>query len=224
MKTKMAFFFIIGTVFLSFQLTSCQTTTKDGKTFDEHSLDGTLSMAQGDYSKAVASYEKALQINSNPDDNAVVYRGLANSYYHLEEYKKAIDYLKKAIEKNPNDELSYALSGSIYYKLKDHKQCIKVLEKYISLEPEDIDSYVMLSNAYFETKEYAKAIQRTKTYLQKKPNDADMHLLLGMCYVANNGSIDDIVKAFSRAAELGSDKALKFLHMIAADAAQQSQR
>ncbi|MDR1402739.1 MAG: tetratricopeptide repeat protein [Tannerellaceae bacterium] len=222
---KKRFIFVITGMMIAV-LAGCNAGSKENKAdaFDKHQLAGTLSMAEGDYRSAVESYEKALAINPAPNDHALVYRGLASSYFKLEKYDEALIYLKKAIDVNPGYALNYALSGTIYNKQKKYDKCMEALETYIALKPEDIESYQILSNACFEAKKYAKAIHYAQEYLKYHPDDADMYLLTGMCHVADGGNIYDIAGAFLKAAELGSDKASKYLQMIMEDAARQSGR
>ncbi|MDQ7085689.1 MAG: tetratricopeptide repeat protein [Sulfurovum sp.] len=58
-----------------------------------------------EYDKAIASYEKAIEINPKYDE---AYCNMGNAYHHKKEYDKAIASYQKYLQINPNNSLAYS--------------------------------------------------------------------------------------------------------------------
>lgn len=59
-----------------------------------------------------------------------------NKLYNSQDYQKAIDYYKKAIEQKNNEACSYYNSGVCFIKLKDYDNAISMIKKALVLHKE----------------------------------------------------------------------------------------
>ena len=84
----------------------------------------------GEYEKAVADYNKAIQVDPN-DADAYYNRGC--TYGEMGEYDKAIADFNKAIELAPNDADAYYNRGCAYSEKGEAPEAVNDLEKCIGL-------------------------------------------------------------------------------------------
>jgi len=111
-----------------------------------------------DYKKAVATIQKWFKVADKPTENA--YLLLAQGYYQLQEYKKALDPLKHAYQitqdqgKKPKENLLLLLRV-IYYNLNDYKNMLNILRQLVTLYPKE-EYWLTMAGVYSELKDYKK--------------------------------------------------------------------
>lgn len=104
------------------------------------------------FQKALALVQKCADCN-NKD------RIMGMSYYHLEDYGKAVTYLKQAISKDDKDaEAAYTL-GRTYLELENEKEAIPQYQKAISLEPGRSAWMYELGLIYFSQNNYKSSLK-----------------------------------------------------------------
>lgn len=108
--------------------------------------------------EAVEIFEKMLTIDPKSGD---AYMGLGEIYWREEEdYQKAINAFKKALEVEPNNAnnrtIYIALAG-IYEELKLYNECLSALEKAKSIDPDYGDVYAGFGDYYNKLKQFDKA-------------------------------------------------------------------
>ena len=85
----------------------------------------------------------------NIDDNDyLLYYYIGVSYYQIQDYIKAIDYLNISIEKNQTYSFAYYYLGLAYCSAGLYDNAIDMLEKATSLDESNKEAYISLSNAY----------------------------------------------------------------------------
>jgi tetratricopeptide (TPR) repeat protein len=99
-------------------------------------------------------------------------------------YQKAILFLKKAIELNPEFSEAYYNLGLSYERLGEYKDSIKNLKEAIKLSPDDANAYYTLGYAYYQKKKYKKAVDAFEEAARLKPNNRFTHSKLGYAYLA----------------------------------------
>ncbi|MBT6516593.1 MAG: tetratricopeptide repeat protein, partial [Candidatus Marinimicrobia bacterium] len=72
---------------------------------------------QGNYTKAIESYKKAIELKP---DYALAYNNLGIAYNNQGNYTKAIESYKKAIELKPDYALAYNNRAIIYYSKEEY--------------------------------------------------------------------------------------------------------
>jgi tetratricopeptide (TPR) repeat protein len=86
---------------------------------------GNMFFSKGEYLKAIAYYQKALEVNP---EFILCYHNTGVSYFLLGEYNKSIDNFEEIIRNSPLDGPSYLYLGWIYKRLEHYRTAKKYLE------------------------------------------------------------------------------------------------
>jgi len=103
------------------------------------------------------------------------------------EYRKAIEYQKKAIAEEPEDPLQYAALSTIYY-LQDHKDLAlqELLKSEKLINKENIRKYpgvfLSLAGLYFEFGEYDQSIENYNKLLSADKHNLNARIGLAKSY------------------------------------------
>ena len=104
-------------------------------------------------------YKKALSLFGKLDDEEIERRDysgeLGHCYHHISnQYDKAIFWMKKHIDKTPDDVWGYTQMSRIYHRLNDHENANKYLQNALNIATNDEDkteTYTSLGiNAYLQ--------------------------------------------------------------------------
>lgn len=103
--------------------------------------DAWLSFDQQDYEKAIEEFKKIVELKPKV---TVGYRGIAVSYFMLEDYENSVNYYLKAVNlksgrKNPS---LYKYLGVTYFELaynsdKNYTKAVEYIQKSLELNPDD---------------------------------------------------------------------------------------
>ena len=100
---------------------------------------GIASYEKEAYQEAVEAFEAALENEAKP--TAALYNLMANSYYHLENYEKALEYYAKVLEmEDCGAELAQSVKFNeiaIYQQLGDWKTVKEKVASYVEAYPDD---------------------------------------------------------------------------------------
>ena len=92
---------------------------------------------------------------------------------------KAAAKYNEAIQKDPQDAISYVRLASVYIEKKDTGQAINLYEKAMQIQPDNDAAALELASVYqYTTRELDKAITVYSQLIAKKPNDPYLKLLL----------------------------------------------
>ncbi|MEL6556446.1 MAG: tetratricopeptide repeat protein, partial [Cyanobacteria bacterium J06621_11] len=112
---------------------------------------------QGDYDRAIADYDKAIEIN--PDYvSAYFSRGIAWS--KQEDYGRAIADYDKAIEIDNESAQAYDYRGRSWFGKGEYSMAIADFEKAISFGREDAKMYDLMAFASLQIGEDAEKVKR----------------------------------------------------------------
>ena len=180
-----------------------------------HFVEGTSYEENGEMSKALEAYRKVL--NVDPGQSELASR-VAALLARQDDFPQAIDVLKDAIAKNPNESEPYLQLAFIYAKyLKKTDQAVDYANRAIALDPRNIEAYQRLYEIELDAGEEKKALQSLDRAAKVRSDDPTFWTKLGKLYasiVFRSGSEskpDEIARVneiFKRAAErAGEDSA-----------------
>ena len=151
------FFLILFKIFLILTiLAGCAATEKINETDSDEQLNqGIALLEEGQYDRAIAYFNKAIELNPR-DADAYNNRGLA--YFEGKgQYDKAIVDYNKAIELNPRSAAAYNNRGLAYGYKGKYDKAISDCNKAIELNPRSAAAYNNRGLSYFNKRDYEKA-------------------------------------------------------------------
>jgi len=182
---------------------------------------GNESYRNEDYSSAITSYQKAIELNKN---DTTAHKFLISSYYELGKqysdkggHDTAIEYFLKASAMNPLNSAIYCEIGLTYSKKENFDKATKYWKKAIAINPKDIDTYItiaemcdMISIPSSNGEKYSKkAIEYFNKVIELDPENANAHFKIGRIFLLN-GNRKMYSKYLKKAAQLGSFEAQDF--------------
>jgi len=180
-----------------------------------HFVEGTSFEENGEMSKALEAYRKVL--NVDPGQSELASR-VAALLARQDDFPQAIDVLKDAIAKNPNESGPYLQLAFIYAKyLKKTDQAVDYANRAIALDPRNIEAYQRLYEIELDAGEEKKALQSLDRAAKVRSDDPTFWTKLGKLYASivfrpgSESKPDEIARVneiFKRAAErAGEDSA-----------------
>jgi len=141
---------------------------------------------KGELKKAKQAFNKALTLfNKDKEWKAGLYQNIAGVYFLESNYQKAIEFLKKGINLNPNSARLYQLYndlGILYEKIKNKEKALECWKKALELNPYAWKIYQNLAKVYIESNNLEKAKKYTEKAIKLYPRDFYSYFLLGKIY------------------------------------------
>jgi tetratricopeptide (TPR) repeat protein len=123
----------------------------------------------GRYSDAIISFKQVLA--EIPEDFYAIFY-MANSYYLLDDNKKAEDLADSLLQQEPDNESVYFLLSRIHFaKDGDNKKALEYVNKAISIYPYDADFFGQKAFIHLENKKFEEALQLSTEGLELNPNN-----------------------------------------------------
>jgi superkiller protein 3 len=101
------------------------------------------------------------------------------------EKEKAKTALDKAMEADPENQITMCLAGEAYFRNGLYDEAIALFEKAVEINPSDIRLYNWLGICYRRLAKTAKAVERYQNALIIDPEDYNVHFNLGRAYTAD---------------------------------------
>ncbi len=144
------------------------------------------------------------------------------------EYKKAIDFYKKALPFEPKNKKIYFNLGVVYLHLEEFYNAIESFQNAIALDENYISAYSNLAIGYKKIKEYHKTIKCLKRALElSQSEDVDIYYNLGNT-LSSIEEYDEAIKYFDKVIALEPTyykayhgKGLVYNHLMVYDKAYQ---
>ncbi len=108
---------------------------------------------------ALAYFRQSLARGPTEQDIPSIYSYLGLALKNMEEYRQALDILKKGEKLDPERTDIYNLMGFCHFKLKEHEKAIKNFKKVIVLDPSSAIDYANIGANYRQMGEKEKAIR-----------------------------------------------------------------
>lgn len=172
-------------------------------------ITGLARLSAEDYDGAIERFTNALQQPSLPAEKAsrayaYCYRGAA--FYLKDDFDKAINDCRNAIELNPDYDAPHFYLGNAYYGKHDFDKAIINLTKAIEINPASVAAYINRGAAYDKKAEFDKAIADYDTVSRLNPSNVVAYFNCGNAYF-NKGDIDNAIINYTKATELDSSYA-----------------
>jgi tetratricopeptide (TPR) repeat protein len=153
-------------------------TEKDPKDADSWVTLGRLYAGSNDVANAEKAYNAALAVEP---DNEEALTGLAMVYGNMGDTAKAIEKLKAATDKSPN-ERSLMILAKAYEDQKNYKDAAETLKKALEMQPENTQLAHSLAEDLFFSDQYDEALKVYQELAAHNPKDAIIPLRMADIY------------------------------------------
>lgn len=130
--------------------------TDNQRKFDYYFYDALSAKAQGKFAEAFDLFQHSHAIDST---NANVLSELGSFYSVLQQPSKAVEYLSKAVEKDPDNYYYNMALASLYKDVDQKEESIDIYNKMLKMHPQKTDIYMALAEAYNDNGDLEKAIE-----------------------------------------------------------------
>ena len=159
-----------------------------------------------DYEQALEYFLKATSLSSQPNEE--LYYNLAYTHFNLNNNKKAIFYMDKALKVDPNYDDVYFLKGELYKKEGHFKKALIEYDKAIKIDEDNaefLESYAVLS---YQMGNFKTALEYFTRALDSDSSNKQLWLKLARTYY-ELGYISESFDVFQKSIEiLGDDPEL----------------
>ncbi|HOP80373.1 MAG TPA: tetratricopeptide repeat protein, partial [Armatimonadota bacterium] len=180
---------------------------------------GTAYLILQRYQEAIAQFQKALQLGQSGvwtgDAGASGYKayyGLGWAQVGLGNYQKAVEFCKKALNENPNDEKTHEVIAHAYLCLGKTAECETHLKKWTSIKPDDTRAWTKLAEFYLNQGRPSDAEACYKILSDCGGKAAEVELGLGMC-ARMEGRLEEAEQHLKQATKLNTDCAKGFTEL-----------
>jgi len=140
---------------------------------------------------------------------ATEYHNMGVAYAEKQEYDKAMEYYRKAIELKPDYAETYLNLGIIHHQRHEYDIAMEYYSKAIELEPKLAMAYNNAGDIYNQKQEYDKAMEYFKKALELKPDLAMAYYNVGNIYYRKQ-DYDNAMEYYNKALELDSNLAMAY--------------
>ena len=138
---------------------------------------GNALLEQKDYAGARGEYEKALVA---VPDNPIILRAVARTYYGEKNLDKAIETLKKAVEKDPADNATILLLANLQLEKGNVEEGKALLDKVPPESIKDPGVYLNAGIVFLNKKNPTGAWEQFDKAVKLKPEDPDGYFYRGL--------------------------------------------
>ena len=136
-----------------------------------------------DNKRAIRFFEAALQ-KADDEDKDEIFLDLAMEHENANNFKAAIEVLKRAMKHNPTNEGAIYELAYCYDQINDNENAIKSYADFIDENPYSYTSWYNLGNAYSKAENYDKAIWAYDYCLIINAEFGPAHFNLGNTYLS----------------------------------------
>ncbi len=141
-------------------------------------------------------------------DGAREYFKFAKFNFDNKDYNKALDYINKAIEIDPNYQNGYILRAEISYKLGDFDAVIRDITRVVDSKEHSTSlmarPYLLRGTAFFNLGDITKALSDVERCLALDPDNAGAYFLQGQILYKQNDTFEAL-ESLDRAITLDAD-------------------
>ncbi|GAC97727.1 hypothetical protein PHSY_005314 [Pseudozyma hubeiensis SY62] len=161
---------------------------------------------QKEFNAAKEAYERVLAENPN---HAKVLQQLG-WLYHLSNagfnnQERAIQFLTKSLESDPNDAQSWYLLGRAYMAGQNYNKAYEAYQQAVYRDGKNPTFWCSIGVLYYQINQYRDALDAYSRAIRLNPYISEVWFDLGSLYEACNNQISDAIHAYERAADLDPD-------------------
>ena len=152
----------------------------------------------GELENAVEAFDFVIAINEKFE---YAYKDCGDVLFRMEQYAKAIDYYKSALDAaRPSKEIYFNI-GECYQHLRDYGKSRNYYRKAISIDPQFHEAFFHIGLCYREEEKWNNALSSFERACKLKDDDPDyLEMLADACYEL--GDLDYSIELYSKAIDI----------------------
>jgi Flp pilus assembly protein TadD len=170
---------------------------------------GNIRCEQGEYAKAIADYNKAIELDAQ---DGPAYNGRGYAYRHLGEPDKALADFNKALQLDTKDSWAHNNRGILFFEKGEYDKAIADYDQALRLNPKHTWSYQNRGNAWAAKGDLAKAIADYNEAVRLDPRDANIYSNRGLAY-QDQAAYAEALADFEHAVKLEPGRAAAQNHL-----------
>lgn len=156
--------------------------TKYSEIFQVHLNIGTCYLKKGDFDRADAEFQLVLDkileqhgdYAADPATSLRAFTGLGELYIQKEDFEKGQEYLAKALEISPEDEVAAYNVGQIFFSNQRSEEAIKYYKLAIQIKEDWSKPYLRLGYAYLNTGDFNAALEYLNKFIEMDPENPEV--------------------------------------------------
>ena len=173
-----------------------------------HRVEGYLNYAAGLYERAVAEFDRAIELESG---NATAYIWLGKAYEDNGEIDQALIAFQKAVEVEPTYYRTHQNLGAFYVDRSNYQEAIKHFRKAVQLAPNEANAHHALGGAYENSGRFAEAEEQFRTAIRLQESPASL-VALGVTLMHRDQN-REAISYIERALSLDSRVSLRWMDL-----------
>jgi ribosomal protein S12 methylthiotransferase accessory factor len=109
---------------------------------------GLVHLAVQEHGKALDELGESLRLDPKEEDIPSIYSYMGVCFKELEQYRKAIEVLRKAEQHDDERTDVYNLLGFCFYKLGEHEKAIQCFQQVLKIDPSSAIDYANIASNY----------------------------------------------------------------------------
>lgn len=158
---------------------------------------------QKDFALAKEAYERVLAENPS---HAKVLQQLGWLYHQsnagFQNQERAIQFLTKSLESDPNDSQSWYLLGRAYMAGQNYNKAYEAYQQAVYRDGKNPTFWCSIGVLYYQINQFRDALDAYSRAIRLNPYISEVWFDLGSLYESCNNQISDAIDAYARAAEL----------------------
>lgn len=169
---------------------------------------GMIYAEQGDFERALADYERALEFDAQTTS---IHINRAGAYFRMGDYERALAEYDRALELDPEDDNNFVRRGNVYLRMSDYERAIFELDRAIEINPDNDRAYLTRGNAYLALGDYDRALNDYDRAIEINPDSSEFHVIRGGAYTTRLGDYERAISDYGRAIEIDPTYAPAYL-------------
>lgn len=158
---------------------------------------------QKDFASAKDAYEKVLAENPS---HAKVLQQLGWLYHQsnagFQNQERAIQFLTKSLESDPNDSQSWYLLGRAYMAGQNYNKAYEAYQQAVYRDGKNPTFWCSIGVLYYQINQFRDALDAYSRAIRLNPYISEVWFDLGSLYESCNNQLSDAIDAYARAADL----------------------
>lgn len=167
-------------------------------TGERNLLAGQRAVAEGDNERALAEFQRAIDIN--PELTAA-HLAIGDLYRGSGEYARAESAYRRAAQIDPANFAAQYYDGLMLHLLSRIGEAIQAYLRALAIQPEDFRTNLNLGQAYYQIDENGQAIRYAQKAVELNPRDGSARFSLGAIYASLNRHREAVLE-YQQALEL----------------------